>query len=150
MFTQLKAIIVGVIVLVLLIAGTLIYWRGSSNATTKNDLRAARETIKVERETKKVEEKTDTRVNAEGIETTTKAQEAVREIERIRETTRQVGATPLVVGGSSGDRRGYSDGSMGDVECDAACARVMQLAREAREAAIESSAKLQPARAGTR
>lgn len=149
-FTPLKATITGAIILVVLIIAGLIYWRGSSNATTKADLRQARETIKVERETKKVEAQTDTRVNAEGIQTATKAQEAVREIERIRETTRQVGTAPLVVGGSSGDRRGDSAGSMGDVECDAACARIMQLAREAREAAIESSAKLQSARASTR
>jgi len=141
--TNIKAIIAGAILLVVLIIAGLIYWRGSSNASTKNDLRVARETIKVERQALKITNQIDMRVNAEGIQTATKAQEATREIERIRQTA--VRPAPELAGHDVGQ-----SGVAGTAGCDSACARVMQLAREARAAAIESSAKLQPARAGAR
>lgn len=148
-FTQLKAILAGVTILVVLIIVGLIYWRGSSNATTKADLRVAREVIKTERETKKVEVITDQRVNAEGIQTATTAQEATREIEAIRKAASVVGVgkrTALYDVRSSPSPATPGLGA----DCDSACARVMQLAREARAAAVASSAKLQPARTGTR
>lgn len=134
MFTQLKAIIAGAILLVVLIIAGLIYWRGSSNATTKNDLRVARETIKVERETLKVTSQIDLRVNAEGIQTANTAQEATREIEVIR---------------SSRPPADASDPAR-PAQLDADAARVLQLAREARAAAVASSARLQPAGPGAR
>lgn len=137
-FTQLKALISGAILLVVLIIAGLIYWRGSSNANTKNDLRVAREVIKTERETLKITSQIDMRVNAEGIQTANTAQEATREIEAIRRSANPA-ALPVEVPGS-----GLVD------SCDSACARVLQLAREARAAAVASSAKLQPARASTR
>lgn len=137
MFTQLKAIIAGAILLVVMIIGGLIYWRGSSNANTKNDLRVAREVVKTERETLKVTSQIDMRVNAEGIQTANTAQEATREIQQIRDAA-AVAAQPTAVPPS--DR----------TACDDRCARVLQLAREARAAAVTSSAKLQPARASTR
>lgn len=147
-FTQLKAVIAGATILVVLLIAGLIYWRGSSNANTKNDLRVAREVIKTERETKKVEVITDQRVNAEGIQTATTAQEATREIEAIRKAASVVGVgkrTTLY------DVRSPSPDTPGPgADCDSACARVMQLAREARAAAVASSAKLQPARTGAR
>ena len=144
MFTQLKAIIAGVILLVVLIIAGLIYWRGSSNATTKNDLRVARETIKVEREALKVTSQIDLRVNAEGIQTANTAQEATREIEAIRQSR----------SGQSGPAReigiGAADAAVRLDPADSDAARVLQLAREARAAAVASSARLQPADAGAR
>jgi hypothetical protein len=132
--TNIKAIIAGAILLVVLIIAGLIYWRGSSNATTKNDLRVARETIKVERETLKVTSQIDLRVNAEGIQTANTAQEATREIEAIRSS--RPPADPV--------------DSAHPVQLDADAARVLQLAREARAAAVASSARLQPADASAR
>ena len=140
MFTQLKAIIAGAILLVVLIIAGLIYWRGSSNATTKNDLRVARETIKVEREALKITTEIDMRVNAEGIQTANTAQEATREIEAIRKAARLDAPAAPIGAASSGTPVGDPD----------ATARVLQLAREARAAALASSAKLQPAGAGAR
>lgn len=144
--TNIKAIIAGAILLVVLIIAGLIYWRGSSNATTKNDLRVARETLKVEREALKVTSQIDLRVNAEGIQTATTAQEATREIEAIRQRAGNsgTGATSRVV--DLDVQAGRSDS--GVLSGDAA--RVLQLAREARAAALASSARLQPADAGTR
>jgi hypothetical protein len=138
MFTQLKALIAGAILLVVLIIAGLIYWRGSSHATTKNDLRVARETIKVEREALKVTSQIDLRVNAEGIQTANTAQEATREIEAIR-AARPVPTEPLVLRDQPGGPAGSGD-----------AARVLQLAREARAAAVASSARLQPADTGAR
>lgn len=138
-FTQLKAIVTGAILLVVLIIAGLIYWRGSSNANTKNDLRVAREVIKTERETLKVTSQIDMRVNAEGIQTANTAQEATREIEAIRTVRREA---PV------GRAEPTAPVSVHELPADAA--RVLQLAREARAAAIASSAKLQPARASTR
>lgn len=148
MFTQLKAIIAGAILLVVLIIAGLIYWRGSSSATTNNDLRVARETIKVEREALKVTSQIDLRVNAEGIQTAKTAQEATREIEAIRKAAAMVpvdGRTALHDPAGSA-----SSGADRTDPCDSACARVLQLAREARAAAVASSARLQPADAGAR
>ncbi len=136
--TNIKAIIAGAILLVVLIIAGLIYWRGSSNATTKNDLRIARETIKVEREALKVTSQIDLRVNAEGIQTANTAQEATREIEAIRQSV-------ILVPERAADRA--TDSGSG---CDDRCARVLQLAREARAAAVASSARLQPAGASAR
>jgi hypothetical protein len=138
MLTNIKAIIAGAILLVVLIIAGLIYWRGSSNATTKNDLRVARETIKVERETLKVTSQIDLRVNAEGIQTANTAQEATREIEAIRSTNRPPAGRDVAGGESRGDH------------LDADASRILQLAREARAAAVSSSARLQPAGTGTR
>ena len=132
--TQIKAIIYGLVALAILLIVGLIYWRGSSNATTKGDLRVARETIKTEREALKITHTIDMRVNAEGIQTAKTAQEATREIEQIRRNTpvdRSAVANPV-------------QPNPADV------ARVLQLAREARAAALASSAKLQPARTGDR
>lgn len=131
--------------LVLTGIGGCVYWKLQTGATAKEDLKDARGVIKVERETKKVEAKTDRRVNAESIQTATKAQEAVREIQAIRKTTAAIRPAAELVG-SNIEHNGV------DVtdHCDSDCARVMQLAREARAAAVESSAKLQPARASTR
>jgi hypothetical protein len=148
MFTQLKAIIASAILLVVLIIAGLIYWRGSSNATTKNDLRVARETIKVEREALKITTEIDMRVNAEGIQTASTAQEATREIEAIRKVASVVGVDPrTAVHDSRGSALDFATSGDG---CDHSCARVLQLAREARAAALASSAKLQPASAGAR
>lgn len=138
-FTQLKAIIAGAILLVVLAIAGLIYWRGGSNANTKNDLRIAREVIKTERETLKVTSQIDMRVNAEGIQTANTAQGATREIEAIRTVRRE---TPV--------GRAEPVAPVPVYELPADAARVLQLAREARAAAVASSAKLQPARASTR
>lgn len=138
MLTQIKAIVAGAILLVVLIIAGLIYWRGSSNATTKNDLRVARETIKVERQALKITTEIDMRVNAEGIQTANTAREATREIEAIRQAARVPQST---TDAADPVRTG---------QLDADAARVLQLAREARAAALASSAKLQPASAGAR
>lgn len=145
-FTQLKAIIASAILLVVLIIIGLIYWRGSSNANIKNDLRVAREVIKTERETLKVTSQIDMRVNAEGIQTANTAQEATREIEAIRQA-RNAARDDRVhpdVNLAAADRGNPAGAGSADA------ARVLQLAREARAAAVASSAKLQPARAGAR
>ena len=142
MFTQLKAIIAGLTVLAAIAVAGLIYWRGSHNATTKADLRVARETIKVEREALKITHTIDMRVNAEGIQTAKTAQEAASEIESIRQRA-ALGATtpqPPTVSSHPG----------GAVRCDDSCARVLQLAREARAAALASGARLQSEGTGTR
>ena len=147
-FTQLKAAIFGGIVLVVLIIAGLIYWRGSSNATTKNDLRVAREVIKTERETIKITSQIDMRVNAEGIQTANTAQEATREIEAIRKTAAVV---PVDGRAALHDSFGAANSGADRADpCNSDCARVLQLAREARAAAVASSAKLQPARASAR
>lgn len=135
MFNQLKAAIAGVILLVALIIVSLIYWRASSNATTKNDLRMARETIKVEREALKITHAIDMRVNAEGIQTANKAQEAASEIESVRQSVQKAQTTPVVGALST---------------CDDSCTRVLQLAREARAAAVASAARLQSEGTGAR
>jgi uncharacterized protein YxeA len=130
--TQIKLIIYGLIALAIVIIAGLIYWRGSSNATTRSDLHVARETIQTERETLKVTNTIDMRVNAEYTQTVHTAQGATREIERIRTDPARAPA-PVV-----------------DPAVDPAAARVVQLAREARAAALASSARLQPTRAGAR
>lgn len=162
MFTQLKVTIAGAILLVVVVIAGLIYWRGSSNATTKNDLRVARETIKVEREALKVTSQIDLRVNAESIQTANTAQEATREIEAIRYSEAARARTSGGHGGLSGSDSkvvlsglgGSSDRAGGSptlvTVCDDGCTRVLQLAREARAAAVASSARLQPADAGAR
>lgn len=149
-FTQLKAIIAGVIILVVLIIAGLIYWRGSSNANTKNALRVAREVIKTERETLKVTSQIDLRVNAEGIQTAQTAEAATREIESIRKA--RDAADSLRQRDVAARGEGVGEPPVGvstGVDAERA-ARVLQLAREARAAAVASSAKLQPARASTR
>lgn len=152
MFTQARAIVTGLIVLVLLILAAMIYWRGSSNAKQGAALDTARTVITEQRETAKVERKTDATVNRETQQTETRAQEANREIESIRQSLR---AAP---------RQGTRDDAaparppLADVgpvarpadPCDAGCARILQLADEARAAAVASSASLQPTRAGAR
>lgn len=141
-FYQLKTIVLFCIILLGAAALSLFYWRGSHNATTKADLRVAREAIKVEREALKITHTIDMRVNAEGIQTAKTAQEAASEIESIRQraalgtTTPQPPTVPSHLGGV--------------VRCDADCTRVLQLAREARAAALASGAKLQSAGAGAR
>lgn len=138
MFSQLKAIIAGLIVLAAITVAGLIYWRGSHNATTKADLRVARETIKVEREALKITHTIDMRVNAEGIQTAKTAQEAASEIESIRQSVPKAKA-PTVVGVLPVAPA-----------CDDACTRVLQLAREARATALASGARLQSEGTGTR
>ncbi len=133
-----KLLVYGAAALALALAVGTIYGCGRKAQSDATALKVARQTIKVERQALKITNQIDMRVNAEGIQTATKAQEATREIERIRQSV-AVPAQPAVPGDPSGA-----------TGCDAACARVMQLAREARAAAVESSAKLQPARAGAR
>lgn len=148
MLTQLKAIIAGLIVLTAIAVAGLFYWRGSHNATTKADLRVARETIKVEREALKITHTIDMRVNAEGIQTAKTAQEAASEIESIRSSRdAKVGAQ---VRSAAAGAHSYSTDSDGAVRCDSDCTRVLQLAREARAAALASGAKLQSEGTGTR
>lgn len=139
MLTQLKALLaLAVLLAVIGIAGA-IYWRGSSNATTKNDLRIARETIKVEREALKITHTIDMRVNAEGIQTAQTAKGAASEIEAIRLHARKRVTA------------GRADNSCADDRLrDTDAARVLQLAREARAAAVASSARLQSTGTGTR
>lgn len=132
-----KLIIYGVVAVGLAVLVGSIYGCGRKDANDAADLKLARETIKVERATQKIEYAVDMRVNAEGIQTTTKAQEAAREIESIRTQRPAALDSPR------------ADAPVGAVP-DAASARVMQLAREARAAAQQSSAKLQPALAGDR
>lgn len=133
-----KLLVYGAVALALAIAVGTIYGCGRKAQSDATALKVARQTIKVERQALKITNQIDMRVNAEGIQTATKAQEATREIERIRQSV-AVPAKTAVPGDPSGA-----------ASCDPACARVMQLAREARAAAVESSAKLQPARAGAR
>lgn len=131
-----------VLLAVTIVAGTL-YGCGRKDKADATNLNVAREVIKTEREALKITHQIDMRVNAEGIQTATKAQEADREIAHIRQTT--VRPTSQLAGGDTG-RSGLAVAD----SCDADCSRVLQLAREARAAALESSAKLQPARAGAR
>lgn len=145
MFTQVRAIIVSAIVLMLLLLAGLIYWRGSSNANTKKDLRIARETIKLERQELKITNTIGARVNTETLETQTKAQGAVREIEQIRRDQTAQSETSTVP-----TRAPVTSNTARAAGCDAACTRVMQLAREARAAAVASATRLQPADTGTR
>lgn len=148
-----KLLLYGALALALAVAIGTIYGCGRKAQSDATALKVARQTIKVERETLKVTSQIDLRVNAEGIQTATNAQEATREIERIREATRiptdqvqQYGVGP--VGKDLGHGHGADSGP--GVACDAACARVLQLAREARAAAVASSARLQPAVARAR
>lgn len=133
-----KLLVYGAVALALAVAVGTIYGCGRKAQSDAAALKVARQTIKVERQALKITNQIDMRVNAEGIQTATEAQEATREIEQIRQSV-AVPAQPAVPGDPSGA-----------AGCDAACARVMQLAREARAAAVESSAKLQPALAGAR
>lgn len=167
MITQLRAIIAGVTLLVILIIAGLIYWRGSSNGTTKADLRAARETIKVERATQQIAKDTQKQVNIAAAKTSQSAQAAANEIDQIRSNANRqsrantsagapvaggkapVAAIPRhldptdVVRPSGGSDAGRSVRGGDD-------ARVLQLAREAREAARASSARLQSEGTGAR
>ncbi len=135
MFTQLKAIFAGAILLVVLIIAGLIYWRGSSNATTKADLKVARQTIQRERAAAQVEQTTDARVNAETIKTAQTAQEATHEIASIRTDRARPPVAPVAPADPADAER---------------AARVLQLTREARAAAVESAARLQSAGTSTR
>lgn len=137
-FYQLKTVILFCIILLGAAALSLFYWRGSSNATTKADLRVARETIKVEREALKITHTIDMRVNAEGIQTAKTAQEAASEINDLRKAANKVRESA-----SSSD-------TPGAVRCDDSCTRVLQLAREARAAALASGTRLQSEGAGAR
>lgn len=145
MFTQARAIITGLIVLILLILAAMIYWRGSSNAKQGAALDTARDVITEQRETAKVERKTDAIVNFETQQTETRAQEATREIEQIR----RAGARPAAPAAPT-HTAGDGDPPRAAGPCDVGCARILQLADEARAAAVASSASLQPARAGAR
>jgi len=141
-----KLLVYGAVALALAVAVGTIYGCGRKAQSDATELKVARQTIKVERQALKITNQIDMRVNAEGIQTATKAQEATREIEAIRQRAgvSGTGATPIVVhvaGPTDGVRDGLGAGD---------AARVMQLAREARAAAVESSAKLQPASAGAR
>lgn len=138
-----KLVLYGAVALALAVAVGTIYGCGRKAQSDATALKVARQTIKVERQALKITNQIDMRVNAEGIQTATKAQEATREIEQIRQAT--VRPPTELVGGGPGQ-----PGVAGAAGCDVACDRVMQLAREARAAAVESSAKLQPARAGAR
>ena len=93
-------------------------------------LRVARETIRFERETLKIASRIDMRVNLETTQTARRAEDADREIDNIR-TAAPPAANP-------------------DAVCDDDCARIVQLAWEARNAAAASSARLQPADASAR
>ena len=93
-------------------------------------LRVARETIRFERETLKIASRIDMRVNLETTQTARRAEDADREIDNIR-TAAPPTANP-------------------DAVCDDDCARIVQLAWEARNAATASSARLQPADPGPR
>lgn len=135
-----KLLVYGAVALALAIAVGTIYGCGRKAQSDATALKVARQTIKVERQALKITNQIDMRVNAEGIQTATKAQEATREIEAIRAAVRAAPAPAVDVRAT--------DGSVPAIDRDAA--RVMQLAREARAAAVESSAKLQPARAGAR
>jgi len=132
-----KLLVYGAAALALALAVATIYGCGRKAQSDATELKVARQTIKVERQALKITNQIDMRVNAEGIQTATKAQEATREIAAIRD--RSVSAGPVVLPHQPGR---VADG--------ADAARVMQLAREARAAAVESSAKLQPASAGAR
>lgn len=146
MLAELRAILAGLILLVVFLIAGLIYWRGSSNATTKADMRVARETIKVEREALKITHTINMRVNAEGIQTANTAQGAASEIEAIRRLPDRTH------GGLSGGPTELVESPPTDRPsvCDDRCARVLQLAREARAAAVASGARLQSAGASTR
>ena len=152
-----KLLVYGAAALALAVAVGTIYGCGRKAQSDATALKVARQTIKVERQALKITNQIDMRVNAEGIQTATKAQEATREIERIRTARNRAGsavdgATLPVAGGEV--RAGQVVGQVGGASTvgldDPAAASVMQLAREARAAAVESSAKLQPARAGSR
>lgn len=129
-----------VLLAVAVVAGTL-YGCGRKDKADDSSLKVAREVIKTEREALKITHRIDMRVNAEGIQTATKAQEADREIERIRTNRVLPSTADNAMPEPAGENR---------ADCDAACTRVLQLAREARAAALESSAKLQPARTSAR
>ena len=145
MFTQARAIITGLIVLIVLVLAAMIYWRGSSNAKQGAALDTARGVIIEQREAAKVERKTDAIVNLETQQTETRAQEATREIEQIRRAGARSSApaAPTHAAGDGDPPRAADTG-------DAGCARILQLADEARAAAGASSAGLQSARTGTR
>lgn len=151
-----------VLLAVAAVAGTL-YGCGRKDKADATSLKVAREVIKTEREALKITHQIDMRVNAEGIQTATKAQEADREIAAIRDSRREdrttterrttlpSGASDYVRKAADQVREGATGrDSTGSVRCDDSCARVLQLAQEARAAARESSAKLQSARAGAR
>lgn len=145
MFYQLKTVILFCIILLGAAALSLFYWRGSHNATIKADLSVAREAIKVEREALKITHTIDMRVNAEGIQTAKTAQEAASEIDTIRSARASGTANAAVVADLSSQSVGGTDG-----RCDSACTRVLQLAREARAAALASGTRLQSEGTGAR
>lgn len=141
-----KLLLYGALALAVAVAVGTIYGCGRKAQSDATALKVARQTIKVERETLKVTSQIDLRVNAEGIQTANTAQEATREIEAIRQRAGNsgTGAAPGVVDLDVSAVRSGSGGLSGDA------ARVLQLAREARAAAVASSARLQPAGAGAR
>jgi uncharacterized protein YdbL (DUF1318 family) len=122
----------------LVIAGVLAtcYWKGGSDRQAAGDLRVARQTIKVEREALKITHDINLRVNAEGIQIAQSAKAATDEIAQIRAQA----PTPT-------DRSDLAGVVPVDPVGDA---RILQLAAEARAAALASGARLQPARSGTR
>lgn len=106
-------------------------------------LRVARETIRFERETLKITSRIDMRVNLETTQTARRAEDADREIAKIREMFPR---RPECAEPTDAAHIG-STGVSGVVGADA---HIVQIAWEARNAATASSARLQPADPGAR
>lgn len=158
---NIKLLVAGGISAALLSVGLWLYFKGGTDATRTADLQTARQVIQTERAERQIEATTTERVDTERVDTERQAEAADDEIEQIRNRTPRVSGQDR---GSTATRQpaanaaprpaspepivGSDSGRVAVADRDAA--RVMQRAREARAAAVESAAKLRPEDRGAR
>lgn len=136
---QIRLVVTLGLMLLVLCVLIVVYERGQRTERNATALTTARQVIKAERAQQAVAQATEARVDRETIQTETTLREATREIDTIR-NARPVAAPIPSAGGPAVP--------VPDRTCDDACSRVVQLAREARAAALDAGARLQAARAG--
>ena len=136
---QIKAVFVLGCLLLILCLGLTLRTCGKHAATAATDLKTARAVIKTERANAAVARATEARVDRETLQIEAATRTATHEIDAIRAKPRATKSPTNEPWPSSIDPAD---------KCDADCARIVQLAAQARAAALDAGARLQAARAG--
>lgn len=136
---QIKAVFVLGCLLLILCLGLTLRTCGKHAATAATDLKTARAVIKTERANAVVAQATEARVDRETMQIESATRTATREIDAIRAKLR----APK----PANDEPWPPSIDPAD-QCGADCARIVQLAAQARAAALDAGARLQAARAG--
>lgn len=137
---QIKAVFVLGCLLLILCLGLTLRTCGKHAATAATDLKTARAVIKTERANAAVAQDTEARVDRETLQVESATRTATHEIDAIR-------AKPRATKPPTNDEPWPSSIDPAD-KCDADCARIVQLAAQARAAALDAGTRLQAARAG--